>query len=97
MLKKNFTRKNIYKKIIQKIGFSKNFSNKIVDDFFNILTKELINLNKVKISSFGTFDILNKSKRIGRNPKNNKEAIIAARKVVRFKASKFLRKKINSQ
>ncbi len=96
MLKKNFTRKNIYKKINQKIGFSKNFSNKIVDDFFSILTKELIKLNKIKISSFGTFDILNKSERIGRNPKTSKEATITARKIVRFKASKYLKNKINN-
>jgi integration host factor subunit alpha len=96
MLKKNLTRKDIYKRINKKIGFSKNLSKKIVDEFFNILIKELMNLNKIKLTSFGTFDVLNKSKRIGRNPKTKKEAIINERKVVRFKASKILKKKINS-
>jgi integration host factor subunit alpha len=97
MLKKNFTRKDIYKRINKKIGFSKNLSNKIVDEFFNILINELSNLKKIKLASFGTFDVLNKSKRLGRNPKTKKEAIIRERKIVRFKASKILKNKVNTQ
>jgi len=97
MLNKNFTRKDIYKKINKKIGFSKTLSNKIVDEFFILLVDELISLKKIKLTSFGTFDVLNKSKRIGRNPKTKKEAIIHERKIIRFKASKLLKNKINGQ
>jgi integration host factor subunit alpha len=97
MLNKNFTRKDIYKKINKKIGFSKTLSNKIVDEFFILLVDELTSLKKIKLTSFGTFDVLNKSKRIGRNPKTKKEAIINERKIIRFKASKLLKNKINGQ
>ena len=55
MVKKNFTRKDLSKQIYKNIGFSKNFSLKIVDNFFETLKKELIKSNKMKISSFGTF------------------------------------------
>ena len=95
MLKKNFTRKNLYNKIYQNLGFSKNISSKIVDDFFKTLNLELIKSNKVKISSFGTFEIVNKKERIGRNPKTKLETMISSRKVVKFKPSIIIKEKLN--
>ena len=95
MIKKNFTRKDLFNKIYQNLGFSKNISSKIVDDFFKTLVDELIKTNKVKISSFGTFKVINKLERIGRNPKTKIEARILPRKVVKFKPSSFVKKEIN--
>jgi len=95
MDKKNFTRKRISNNIYRRLGFSKNFSKKITDDFFEILTDQLIKFSKVKITSFGTYEIINKNERIGRNPKTKKEAKINARRIVRFKPSAILKKEIN--
>tara|TARA_B110000438_G_scaffold131944_1_gene128057 strand:- start:545 stop:841 length:297 start_codon:yes stop_codon:yes gene_type:complete len=95
MVNKNFTRKNLSNKIHKKVGFSKNLSLKIIDDFFESIISETIKLNKIKISSFGTFSILNKKERIGRNPKTGAEKKILSRKVVKFKPSLSLKKKIN--
>ena len=96
MERKNFTRKNLYNKIYKVLGFSKNFYSKIVDSFFETLISDLIISGKVKITSFGTFQVLNKKERIGRNPKTKVESIITSRKVVKFKPSVFIKKKINS-
>ena len=49
MIKKNFTRKNLSNKLYQKLGFSKNFSSTIIDNFFDTLSSEII---KLKILSF---------------------------------------------
>ena len=95
MVNNNFTRKNLSNKIHKKVGFSKNLSHKIIDDFFESIISEIIKLNKIKISSFGTFSILNKKERIGRNPKTGVEKKILSRKVVKFKPSLSLKKKIN--
>jgi integration host factor subunit alpha len=92
---KNFTRKNISSTIYKNIGFSKNLSSRIIDDFFDIISNELVNFKKVKISSFGTLQTLLKKERIGRNPKNKKIAKISARKIVKFTASKIFKNKIN--
>ena len=56
MVKKNITRRDLSNNIYRSLGFSKNFSTVIVDDFFEILIKHLIKFNKVKISTFGTLD-----------------------------------------
>ena len=69
MLKKNYTKKHLSNKIYHDLGFSKNISLTIIDDFFESIISELLKSNKIKISSFGTLKILNKKERIGRNPK----------------------------
>ena len=95
MTKKNFTRKNLIRKINQNVGFSKNLSSKIIDNFFESLISALVISNKIKISSFGTFKVINTKERTGRNPKTKIEAKILPRKVVKFKPSSFVKKEIN--
>ena len=97
MNKKNLTRKNLSNKIYKILGFSKNFSSTIVDNFFETLVGELLKSNKVKISSFGTFEVVSKNKRIGRNPKTKIEAIISQRKVIKFTPSLVIKKKLNKK
>ena len=97
MFKKNFTRKHLSNKIYQNLGFSKNFSSKLVDNFFELLLLELEKNNNIKISSFGTFKVSHKKERIGRNPHTKLEAKITARRVVKFKPSILVIKEINNQ
>ena len=95
MVKKNFTRKDLSNKIYQNLGFSKNYSSTVIDNFFETLIQELLKSNKIKISSFGTFKVINKKKRIGRNPKTKESKIISGRKVVLFKPSKHFKDFLN--
>ena len=50
MEKENFNKKKIISKIYKNLGFSKNYSSKILDDFFEIFTSELIKSESVKSS-----------------------------------------------
>ena len=97
MHKKNITRKNLTNKIYKNIGFSKKISSKIIDNFIEILISEIIKISKVKISSFGTFQVVNKKERIGRNPKTKVTAKISSRKIVKFKPSQIFKKRINNE
>ena len=97
MLNKNFTRRHLSDKIYQNFGFAKNFSSVIIDNFFEFFLSELEKFNNIKISSFGTFKVSQKKERIGRNPHTKVEAKITARKVVKFKPSMQITKKINNQ
>ena len=96
MVKKNLTRKDLSNYIFKKLCFSKNFSSLIIDDFFEILISHIIKYNKVKISSFGTFIVIDKNERIGRNPKTKVETKITSRKVIKFKPSLIFKKMINN-
>ena len=65
---KNVTRKDLSKKIYSNLGFSKNISLRLIDDFFESMLSGLLKTNQVKISSFGTFQVIEKKERMGRNP-----------------------------
>ena len=79
------------------IGFSKNISENLIDDFFLTIIESLKKEKKIKISKFGTFSIRNKKSRIGRNPKTRETKVISKRDVVLFKASKEFKDLVNSK
>jgi len=91
----NLTKKDIVNSIYMQIGYSKKISENLLEDFFEVIFTSLKKNNKVKIAKFGTFQVRLKKSRIGRNPKTKEKKIISERKVVLFKPSKELKKKIN--
>ena len=91
----NLTKKDLVNQIYMQIGFSKQISESLIDDFFLMIVTNLIEKKKLKISNFGTFHIRNKKSRIGRNPKTKEEKKISERNVVLFKPSKDFKEFIN--
>ncbi len=91
----NLTKEEIVNSIYMQIGYSKNIAENLLEDFFHIILDNLKKNNKVKIAKFGTFEVRFKKSRIGRNPKTKEEKIISERKVILFKPSKELKRKIN--
>ena len=77
------------------IGFSKQVSENMIEEFFSLIIQNLKKEKKIKLSKFGTFSIRQKKSRIGRNPKTKEEKRISERKVVLFKPSKEFREFIN--
>ena len=91
----NLTKKNLVNQIYMQIGFSKQISENLIDDFFLMIIDSLKNEKKIKISNFGTFSIRLKKARTGRNPKTKEQKKISERIVVLFKASKEFKEFIN--
>ena len=89
----NLTKKDISKKINSKTGLPNSYSNKITDDFIDVL-KSLIKNKEINIKNFATFKTIYKNERLGRNPKNKKIYKIKARKTLSFIISKNLSDKI---
>ena len=93
MYKKNFQKKDIVKSISSKTGLSENYLKKIVNDLIQILSQNLKTRNLI-IKNLGSFKVLFKKERIGRNPKTKEEYIISAHKVLSFTVSQNLSKKM---
>jgi|TARA_B100000401_G_C52484000_1_gene567128 integration host factor subunit alpha len=91
----NLTKKDLVNMVYMQIGFSKQISESLIDEFFSLIIKSLEKEKKIKISKFGTFFIRKKNSRIGRNPKTKEEKKISERNVVLFKPSKEFREFIN--
>ena len=91
----NLTKKDLVNLIYMQLGFSKQISESLIDEFFNSLILNIQKEKKLKISNFGTFLIREKKKRLGRNPKTKEEKIIKSRNVVLFKPSKEFKRLVN--
>ena len=92
----NLTKKDLVNLVYMQLGFSKQISENLIDDFFQTIIDNLYKEKTLKLSKFGTFTIRQKKSRIGRNPKTKKEAVISERNVVLFKPSNEFRNFINS-
>ena len=76
---------------VAKTTCSKAEAGKAVDAFLDAIKKSLKKGNKVTLIGFGTFSVLKRSARTGRNPQTGKPLKIAAKKVPKFKAGKALK------
>ena len=92
----NLTKKDLVNIIYMQVGFSKQITENLVEEFFSIVVTNLCKKKTVKISKFGTFLIRSKSSRIGRNPKTKEEKEISKRNVVLFKPSKEFKELLNN-
>ena len=89
MFKKNIKRNDISKNLSLKTGFPVNITKKLVNDLINLL---IVNIKKGSFSlkNVGSFKIINKKERVGRNPKTKEEYVISSRKSISFTVSKKL-------
>ena len=91
----NLTKKDLVNLIYMQLGFSKQVSENLIDDFLLTIIQNIKNEKKLKLSKFGTFTIREKKSRIGRNPKTKETKIISSRDVVLFKPSKDFKDFVN--
>ena len=91
----NLTKKDLVNIVYMQIGFSKQISETLIEEFFSLIIENLIKEEKIKISNFGTFSVRLKNPRIGINPKTKEKKTISKRNVVLFKPSKDFKRYVN--
>ncbi len=94
MTRNNYSKKNLSDFLSEIRGYSSLFSQKIIDDLIHLICKNLAK-SDVTLKNFGVFKIIQKSERLGRNPKTKKTYIISKRKSLSFICSKSFLKKVN--
>jgi|TARA_B110000240_G_scaffold146679_1_gene162115 integration host factor subunit alpha len=97
MPRSNLTKKDLINSVYMQIGFSKNISENLIEDFLLTIIENLRDEKILKLSKFGTFKIREKNSRIGRNPLTKEQKTISERNVVLFKASKEFKDLVNSK
>ncbi len=88
------TKAQIIEAISIKNGLSKKQSSETVETLLGIMKSTLASGEDVLISGFGKFCVKQKKERKGRNPATGEDLMLAPRKVVTFKCSGKLRKRI---
>ncbi len=79
----------------QELGFAKNRSAEVLEILLELIKNKLEKGEDVLVSGFGKFCVKEKKKRRGRNPATGDDMMLQQRRVVTFRCSHLLRKKIN--
>ena len=88
------TRADLAKAVHQQVGLSFNECDQIVLDTLDQISSSLLVDGAVKLSNFGSFKVVYKKERMGRNPKTREDAVVSARRVVVFTAANNLKRQV---
>ena len=81
--------------VAEATSLSKKDAENAVSAVIASITKSLTEGEKVQMAGFGTFEVRERSERIGRDPRTSEEIIIPASKTPAFKAGKALKDSVN--
>jgi len=81
----------LVEKIANQTGLTKRTSREAVDAIISAITDSLAREERVTLVGFGTYQVMERKARRGRNPQTGEEIQIPAKKVPKFKAGKNLR------
>ena len=89
------TKADIIQNINQELGFPQKRSTEMVEQLIETIKSTLASGEDVLVSGFGKFCVNEKKERRGRNPATGDSMMLRSRRVVTFKVSGKLRRKIN--
>jgi DNA-binding protein HU-beta len=75
-------------------GITKAAAAEALESYIGAVTKELKKNGKFGLVGFGSFSVVTRKARKGRNPQTGEEIKIKAKKVVKFKPGKVLAEKV---
>jgi integration host factor subunit alpha len=94
MSNKTLTRMDLSEAVFREVGLSRNESAQLVESVLTHMSDALVAGEQVKISSFGTFSVRDKTARVGRNPKTGEEVPINPRRVLTFRPSHLMKDRV---
>ena len=95
MVGRTLTRTQLSEAVYQEVGLSRSECAELLESVLSKVSETLTKGESVKISTFGTFSVRNKNRRIGRNPKTGEEVPISPRRVLVFRPSPVLKSRVN--
>jgi len=92
----SLTKDKIANRLQTQLGLNRKESLELVEGLLDIMKETLTQGEDLLISGFGKFPVRQKKERRGRNPQTRENLILRSRKVLVFRASGVLRKRLNS-
>ena len=78
-------------KIAEASDLTKVAAEKTLNSVLDVIATALANDESISLIGFGSFSVVKRAARVGRNPQTGKEIKIAEKKVVKFKVGKKLK------
>ena len=93
----NLSRDKLAVILSEKTGIRASTVRQYIDVTLARMADGIVQDGKLKLAGFGTFNVLSKGERLGRNPRTGEDVMITPRRTVSFSLSQKLRSKINEK
>lgn len=94
---KTITKKELVHRIAEKTGVTKVVAKEVIQDFLNAIIDELAEGNRLEFREFGVFESRERAARLAQNPRTLEKVPVPAKRIVKFKVGRLMRKKVSGE
>lgn len=91
---KTVTKKELVHRIADKTGVTKVVAKEVIQSFLNAIINELADGNRLEFREFGVFESRERAARLAQNPRTLEKVPVPAKRIVKFKVGRLMRKKV---
>jgi integration host factor subunit beta len=89
------TKKELVNRIADKTGVTKVVAKEIIQSFLDAIIEELSAGNRLEFREFGVFESRERAARRAQNPRTLEKVDVPAKRIVKFKVGRMMRKKVS--
>ncbi len=89
------TKKELVNRIADSTGVTKVVAKEIIQSFLNAILDELAEGNRLEFREFGVFESRERAARRAQNPRTLEKVDVPAKRIVKFKVGRLMRKKVS--
>lgn len=94
---KTVTKKELVNRIADRTGVTKVVAKEIIQSFLNAIIEELAEGNRLEFREFGVFESRDRAARRAQNPRTLEKVEVPAKRIVKFKVGRLMRKKVSGE
>ena len=94
---KTVTKKELVHRIAEKTGVTKVVAKDVIQSFLNSIIDELAEGNRLEFREFGVFESRERAARLAQNPRTLEKVPVPAKRIVKFKVGRMMRKKVSGE
>lgn len=94
---KTVTKKELVHRIAEKTGVTKVVAKEVIQSFLNSIIDELADGNRLEFREFGVFESRERAARLAQNPRTLEKVPVPAKRIVKFKVGRLMRKKVSGE
>jgi integration host factor subunit beta len=91
------TKKELVNRIADTTGVTKVVAKEIIQSFLNAIIDELAEGNRLEFREFGVFESRERAARRAQNPRTLEKVEVPAKRIVKFKVGRLMRKKVSGE
>lgn len=92
---KTVTKKELVHRIAERTGVTKVVAKDVIQCFLDSIIDELAEGNRLEFREFGVFETKVRAARRAHNPRTLEEVEVPAKRIVKFKVGRMMRKKVS--